>query len=237
MMYNDECIQSLIDGEWWITDDESGFSAGQLVWAYMPYVDMLPYVLISEGRAGGSTQHDLANYKVEQLRIGTNYTKTDQLPVAGMPVYNGEIRTLAKAKKRPAIILSSNGNELERSLTLGMPGWQKNATVIVAPYYGADHSGSRAGFPEAFVKKVYQGEYPQFMMDKLPLSGTDESVLYLSHMQAIGKHHNTIQKTNFRLSGNAFEIVHEWLNWFISGGVEEDSALAAYKEMNNNLYP
>lgn len=236
MTYSGDRIQDLID-EWWVKDEEPGFSAGKLIWAYMPYVDMIPYILIPEGRTGDSTQHHLANFRIEQLRISTTYNRTDDLPVAGLPINKGEIRKVSRAKKRPAVILASNGNDLGKKISTGMPTWQKGSTVIAAPFYGVDRSGTRGGFREDFVKKIYEGEYPQFMMDSLPFTGTNESVLYFNHMQALGKHHETIERTGFRLSDDALEILNQWVSWFMSGGVEEDTALALFKDLNENLFP
>ncbi len=72
-----------------------------------------------------------------------------------------------------------------------------------------------------------KGLYPQYMLDILPIKSknTVESFLRLDHIQPLGKHHNSIELTEYRLSGDALKIFDEWLSWLIYGGLDDDSEL------------
>ncbi len=64
----------------------------------------------------------------------------------------------------------------------------------------------------------------------MPLEGPEESVLFLNHMQAIGKHHDSIEMLPYRLSEDALVVLEEWINWYFSSELEEDGLLNYFKE-------
>jgi len=115
------------------------------------------------------------------------------------------------------VILSEGGDEVPRQLVRGKPAWQTAPTILVAPYYGADEDSTSSGFNPAFVERIKSGEYPQFMWDMLPLTGKDESILRMDHIQPIGRHHDSIELTDYRLSEDAIDIIDEWLTWIFTG--------------------
>jgi len=63
-------------------------------------------------------------------------------------------------------------------------------TALVVPFYGAEHTEARSGWPSQFLDRIRRCEYPQFMLDVLPGS-TTESVARLNHLQPIGRHHES----------------------------------------------
>lgn len=235
MTHVDERIQDLIDGDWWVVNDSPDYCVGRLIFAYMPYVDQIPYVLLPEGRTADPTNHSEAKFTITQLRINTRSLLSDSLPVAGLPLHNKEVYRVAKAKKRPAIIVAEGGFAIDQRSGAGMPKWQKGATLVAAPFYGVDHSGNRGGFPINFVNRVCQCEYPQFFLDNLPIDGVEKSILFLNHMQALGKRIETLEWTRYCLSNNALVILADYISWFMYGEIEKGCALAEFKEMMGNL--
>jgi hypothetical protein len=226
-MYPEDSIQSLIDN-WWVDEKSSELKRGRLIKAFLPHVDQIPKQLTVVGRPD-PTDHTKANYKMEPLRVGQSI-KRPGLPVAALPSFENEINTVYRAKKRPALIICEGGDAIERMLTLGKPKWQTAPTILVAPCYGANEDGTRAGFNPEFIRRVRQCEYPQFMWDQLPIGGSaTESLFRLDHIQPIGRHHDSIEFTNFRLSEQALEILDEWLVWLIRGDFDEDSLLFEFK--------
>src|SRR5207302_873569 len=53
----------------------------------------------------------------------------------------------------------------------GQARWQSARTLLVAPFYGADASGTRGGWPAPFVDRIRRAEYPQYIWDQLPSPG------------------------------------------------------------------
>ncbi len=213
-MYNENCLQALLD-TWWEYDENEDYNRGRLIRAFIPHVDQIPYSLIPIGREK-PTEHNVATVKIVPLNL-VKPNKLPKLPVAAIPQYPAEIRAVYRAKKRPAVILCSGGEKIDKSLTLNKAKWQTNRTVIVAPYYGADEGENISGFPPVFIDRIRRCEYPQFMWDKLPIGGSTESVLRLDHMQPVGRSRDSIQFTSYRLSSKALLLLEEWTDWLIKG--------------------
>ncbi len=93
----------------------------------------------------------------------------------------------------------------------------KGLYILVAPYYGAQEGGLRAGYPPEFIRRVERCEFPQFMTDFLPFHRSEESLLRFDHIQPLGRHHESIEATEYCLSDDALEIIDEWLTWIITG--------------------
>jgi hypothetical protein len=102
----------------------------------------------------------------------------------------------------------------------------------VAPYYGVDRSGTRRGWKPEFVQRIRRCEYPQYLWDKLPIGGSDESILRLDHLQPVGRHPSSFESTEYCLTDDALAIVDEWLSWLYRAVLPADSVLS---EIRNYL--
>lgn len=216
--YPDDSLQNYCSS-WWGRAQDQQVRRGRLLWAFVPHVDQHPYVLVPEGRSE-PTEHGSADYRVEPLQ-GT-LPVAAKLPVAGLPHYAGEVRLVLRAKKRPVLVLSTGGADVPKPLRTGAARYQTNPTLLVAPYYGADQGGSSGGWKPEFVARIRRCEYPQYMWDHLPLSGRNESILRLDHLQPVGRHGESYELTDFELHEEALGLVDEYLSWFLMGGLPED---------------
>lgn len=227
-MYPEDSVQNMV-GDWWIEDSSFEFSRGRLIRAFLPHVDQIPKQLVVTGRSD-ATDHTHANFTIEPLRI-KQPPKKPGLPVAALPAFEHEVNAIYRAKKRPALIVCEGGEQVDKKLILGKPKWQTAPTVLVAPYYGVTEGGKRAGFRPEFVKRVRRCEYSQFMWDTLPIGGTTtESILRLDHIQPVGRHHDAIELTQYRLSEEALGILDEWLSWLVSGDFDDESMLLFFRQ-------
>jgi hypothetical protein len=232
-MYPDYCVQQIIadpKNNWWVRNEEGTLCRGAIVFSFVPHFDQTPYTFEPIGRTA-ATEHNRADVKVEPLKVDRPL-KQVALPVAAAPLYRGEVWAAYKAKKRPCLVLGDNAAAVDKSLTLGMPKSSSASTVLVAPYYGADKDGTRAGYNKDFVERIRHCEYPQFIWDMLPLNdGPEASILRLDQLQPIGTHYNSYKVSDFKLSKIALEIVDDVLKWLIWGGLPEESDVLAYKEL------
>jgi hypothetical protein len=224
--YPDDSVHNLC-GEWWEVTDERRLEYGRLVKAFLPHVDQQPNVLVTQGRTNPEA-HEEADFEIRPLR-GNVPPPESYLPVAGLPTYEGEVRILQRAKKRPALVLSALGAEVESRLRTGSARYLTNRSVLVAPYYGGDRSGKRGGFNPAFLQRIRRAQFPQYAWDSLPVGGASESVLRLDHVQPLGENAQAIEVTAYRLTADAAEIVEEWLSWFRTGVLNEDTELAYFQ--------
>jgi hypothetical protein len=193
-----------------------------LIKAFIPHVGLTPCTLEVEGRSE-ATDHTRARFKIVPMRANKP-AHPPRLPVAAMPYVEGESWAVYQAKLRPALVLATGGAELPAEVARGL-GWQAAPALLVAPYYGADPTERRRGWPAAFVQRISRGEYPQYAYDRLPLGGSLESILRFDHVQPVGLHHDSYQLTDFELSADALGIIYEWLVWLVSGRLEEGGML------------
>lgn len=210
---------------WWVKDTSKEVSRGRLIQAYVPHVGPIPNRLSPIGRTEAEV-HTSAKFEIVPFRYGEP-KKHLSLPVAALPAFPNEEWLVYRVKRRPLLVIADNSLEVEKQLVLGKPRWQTAPTLLVAPYYGRDEgTGTRSGFSDAFVERVRQCEYPQFFWDMLPLTGTDESIMRLDHIQPVGNHHDTYGLTDYRLSDDALILLDEWVNWYIFECLDENSLLA-----------
>jgi len=133
---------------------------------------------------------------------------------------------VCRAKKRPVLVISAGGPDIPKPLRIGGANRQYAPYLSVAPYYGAEANGKRAGYNPKFVERVKACEYPHFMWEKLPFPTlTPESLLRLDHVQPIGRHADSYRLTDYCLSNEALRILDEWQMWLQTGLLPEGGVL------------
>jgi hypothetical protein len=205
---------------------------GRLIATLVSYPEMKPHRLIPEGRGDDARQHQRAVFRIEEFRIGDAPQVGGVLPVAGLPLHQGESYVVRRGKIRPVVVLSTGGPELHRAP--GAARWQTSHTVIVAPFYGADPGGTRGGWHPAFVDRIRRAEYPQYVWDTLPITGATESILRLDHLFALGADPASYRYYPFRLSSDALAVLDDWLQWLFTGDLDPDTVLGMMRtELSN----
>ncbi len=234
-MFPDDSIQGIITpSPWWKKSKEKKMERGRLIYAFAPYVDQVPYTVKPVGRTRAD-RHDRAKLDIAPLRIKARRTR-ESLPVAAMTLHEGEVWVAYRAKKRPCLVLGSGSPYVADHLRRGMPKRSTAPTVLVAPYYGVDRNGTRAGFNPELVERIRHAEYPQFFWDKLPISGPEESILRLDHMHPVGSHYLSYELSDYTLSNNAMEILDDFFSWLIWGGVPGDSLTLDYRKEIDSMF-
>jgi hypothetical protein len=220
--FPDDTVQ-YVCSEWWRHAPEQTLCRGRLIRAFVPHIDQEPYVLITEGRAEGIA-HERATFRMEPF-IFKEVHRAPALPVAALPQPKGERRFVYRGKIRPALVLACEADDIEKSLVSGAARWLTAKTFIVAPYYGTDQDGTRGGWPPAFVQRIRHAMYPQYMCDRLPIGGVNESVLRFDQVQPIGKNLAAIEILPFRLCEEALDIIDDWIVWYYRRAMPADGTL------------
>ena len=131
-----------------------------------------------------------------------------------------------RGKRRPGLILAEAKVRIDRSLTRGKGRWQTARTRLVAPFFSANGTSSRSGWPPELVTRIQHCEYPQYFWDNLPVPGSTEgSILRFDHAFSIGEDLANIDQTGYRLHPDALEVLQDWYLWYVTGTVTRDSAL------------
>ena len=218
--YPEICQQTLIE-PWWEEYTGNEYRPGRLVWAHLPHADQVPYTLIPEGRHEDPTDHKTGRVKIKPFSIGDPVKKRDDLPLAAMPVYEGEILCVYRAKKRPALIISKGGQLVEKELTKDKSKSRTAPTVLVAPSYSVGLK-----YKNELIERVRRCEYPQFIWDILPIGGNPEgSIIRLDHIQPVVRNKRSIESTPYCLSDKAMVFVMQWFDWLITGHMDPKSVL------------
>lgn len=232
-MTNDDGVrlQDLVAGAWWEVAKPAKLEAGRLARTFVPYPDVATFGLILEGRESPQ-DHSTARYRVEPIRAGRP-SKPPELPVAALPTFPGESFIAQRGKQRPVVVLGTGGSEIERSIFRGGAGYQRKSCVLVLPYYGTEKDGSRGGYPEQLLERVRRAEYPQMMVDRLPIGGNRESLLRFDHVLAVGTAASNFELTDYRLSEEPIALMREWFRWLVEGTIPVDGLL----EVARGLFP
>src|SRR4030043_1776828 len=112
MNYADDTIQAYVS-PWWITDNKRDFRRGRLIKAFLPHVHQVPFTLIPIGRGQDPTDHTKIRYTMKELKL-LDKNDLSLLPAAALVVPEGEKILAYRGKKRPALIISTGGEEIPR---------------------------------------------------------------------------------------------------------------------------
>lgn len=228
LTYPDDCIQSLLD-QWWEEKPEDKIrhiEEGQLIYAFIPHVEQIPMALVPKGRKEAQ-EHKLADCEIVPLN-SPKVLRRSTLPVAGIPIYEKEVRLVLRAKRRPVLILGLPGPQIPYELVKNKPRWQRISYFIGVPYYGAEEgTGRRSGYNQLFLEKVRHAVFPHFFWEILPLfqKTTIVSVLRFDHIMPIGSHYMSIEPTKWKLSKEALLVMRDWFYWYLCGEFPSDSLL------------
>ena len=234
MSFPTDSVQNIVTS-WWEERDKKDLKKGSLIYAFVPHVDQVPITLTIIGRKEAE-KHKEAKLNITPLRIN-DYRPKEALPVAALSLHEGELWTAYRAKKRPCLVVGTEQPKVDNSLRRDMPKKLTSATLLVAPYYGADKDGRRAGYNPELVERIRHAEYPQFMLDYLPIGGPKQSILRLDHIQPIGLHYYAYEHSGFCLSEEAVELIlDDWLKWLFYGGLPPDSFLLDYQKEIISIY-
>jgi len=231
MSFSENSLQSLAESEWWIKNESKKLCRGALIFAFIPHIDLIPCSLEPVSRTE-ATKHDSAIVQVSPISINQPLKKKPMLPIAAMPLNDGEVWAAYKAKKRPCLVFSNSGIPVDKELTRGKPNHATAPTFLAAPYYGIGQNGKRSGYNPLFIEGVRHCEYSQFHWEKeLPFKGGEESLLRLDHLQALGAHYKSYELSDYMLSPYAMSLLDDLLHWFVWGGLPKNSDLLHYKDL------
>jgi hypothetical protein len=228
MTFPTDSIQYICDS-WWEGCEKNKLTRGALIKAFVPHVDQVPNTLIPIGRKDPG-EHSKAVIEISPLQINTPRPK-EALPVAALSLHDGELWMAYRAKKRPCLVIGTKQPEIDNTFRRDMPKKLTSPTLIVAPYYGTDQNGKRAGYNSELVDRIRHAEYPQFILDYLPIPDSEQSILRLDHIQPVGLHYHAYEHSGFCLSDEAVELIlDDWLQWLFYGGLPENSLILDYQK-------
>lgn len=225
MDFPEDSIQYVLEDWWQTTTPGDSPRRGDLIRVMVPFKFGLPSRIVAKRREDQPGDHESVEFEVQQFSFDSKPPR-ERLPIAGLPHMEDGAYQLTPFKKRPALVLASAADPLDQKLTNGLAGYQKTPCFLVAPYYGVDKNGSRAGYPEPLVRAIRNCTYPHYFWDCLPLKGdTASSLLRLDSMFSVVSDRHYYQHTGYKLSSDAMEIMAEYVDWYLSGSLPKNSLI------------
>jgi len=224
-------ILQLIPQKSFFVKPEEPFSPGQFCWVPVPHIDPIPRILDIE--RDSPEEHTEVSFKLRNANKKKDFRVKDRvLPIKYLNLRAHEELLVQRAKKRPAIILSTNVEcfpDIAKILkTKGKKHLQEDAMFVV-PCYSIEKGNSRAGFPAEMVTRIRCLIYRQFFY--YPASTElHEGVARFDRVQTvIGKDPATIEPVNLALSDEAYSVFLSVFLYCMSGDKDDD--LESTKEL------
>ena len=81
-------------------------------------------------------QHGHAEYRIETFRMGEPAKCVAALPVAALPIRDGETYLVQRGKRRPALVVCTGGTPVAKDFRAGQSRWQSAPTLRGAILWG-----------------------------------------------------------------------------------------------------
>lgn len=219
MSFPEHCVQAWISEGWWVKSGSNSLRRGTLVRAFVPYVggrqELVPTARSSP------TEHRRLDAELQGFHLSKKH-RAPNPPCASFPYFPSERSAVQRGKIRPALVVSDLARYQERKETAS---WIKKPSVLIAPYFGADPDGRRAGWPACLVNAIEHYKLPQYLSDSLPIGGPAKSILRLDQIQPLENSSNEFRFTGWELSEEAVNILDEWVFWYRTGCLDPEGPL------------
>lgn len=234
-----DAIQSYFTNEteqWWVKKPTASIATPErwdLLVSLVPHLGDVPHrahLTRIEAENHVNLRAEVTAFHIDRHRPAP---ETD-LPAAAFPdgafIYGGKVR--------PALVVSHVHPSPSRAVR-GSARTVTKPSFLVAPYYGAEPDGSRAGFPHEFVARIRQAQYSQFFWDQLPtglphMKRTEcSSILRLDQVFPIYRKREedvaAWATTGWTLAPKARKVLEEWIRWGFQGGVKPEGAIDMFR--------
>jgi hypothetical protein len=213
----------------YIKTDPKSFKNGQICWIVSPYIKEIPQILDVERNK--AEEHDEFKFDLKNVDPDNDFKPSAKrtLPIKYLNLESTEELLIQKAKKRPAIIISSGLDaypEIAKLLKQRGKIHLQEDSLFLIPCYGVETQDDRRGFPSEMVTRIRCLLYRQFFYMPYHSPLTSESIARLDRIQVIvGRHRAAIEPTSLCLSDDVFYILLAQFMFCISGIEEEEFAI------------
>ncbi|MEZ4426882.1 MAG: hypothetical protein R3A51_04215 [Nannocystaceae bacterium] len=228
--YPEDSLQDLLGfrgGGWWEEQvDGIKLERGALLWTFVPH----PHVAALELEAAppaGPPDPERARIRLTAHELGARPVVSAPVPALAQRV---DERLLARrGAVRLALVVSHlHGYPPQPSEARR---WMTAPLVMVAPCFDA------ARWPAPLVDSVRRAQHPQYLWERSPVAPHEPMIIRLDAMQPLHREDRAaVRFTGARLSGDALDLLDDWLAWFLTGSIAEDSDLYAAHRTLRELY-
>lgn len=214
--------------EFYTKTDPSSFKNGQICWIISPYINEIPQILDVERNK--PEEHHEFKFVLKNVDPDNDFKPSADrtLPIKYLSLESTEELVIRKAKKRPAIIISSGLDaypEIAKLLRQRGKKHLQEDSLFLIPCYGVETEDDRRGFPPEMVARIRCLLYRQFFYIPYHTPLKSDSIARLDRIQVIiGRHRAAIEPTGLCLSENVFQLLLSQFIFCISGIEEKEFA-------------
>lgn len=224
--------------EYYTRIDPKLFKRGQLCWIVSPFITQMPQILDAERYK--AEEHDDFKFVLRNADPDNDFRASRErtLPIKYLKLKSAEELLVQKAKKRPAIIISSDLDIYPEITTFLKQGGEKHLqedSLFMIPCYGTETLEDRKGFPQEMVIRIRYLLYRQFFYLPQCTPLAEDSIARLDRVQVvIDRHRAAIEPTDLCLSEDVFQLFMS-LFMFCMSGIEEEELSTIRSLMKENL--
>lgn len=213
-------------------------SCGDVYWVPVPFVDQVTRVL--EATRADPRNHAEFDFFIQQIEARHFTKRNDRLPLKLLHLESTEEAVIARAKKRPAIVLcqgcvSDTGEHLS-PVDQRMAKELTRDCYVVAPMYSTATPQEPGMFMPQLVARIRAMSYAHLAC--LPELGKNEPVpgeivrldrMMVTHLS------RGCDYSGYRLHPESRGLIQGQLSWFLNGEVNEE--LAVIIELARSMLP
>lgn len=208
--------------------DPKNFKKGQICWIVSPFINEIPQILDVERNK--AEEHDEIKFVLKNVDSDNDFKPSAKraLPIKYLNLQSTEELLIQKAKKRPAIIISSGVDTFPEITKLLRQNGKKHLqedSLFLIPCYSVETQDDRHGFPSEMVARIRCLLYRQFFYMPCQLPLKTDSIARLDRIQVIvGRHRAAIEPTDLCLSDDVFQLFLMQFMFCVSGIEDEEFA-------------
>jgi hypothetical protein len=225
--------------EYYTRIDPKLFKSGQICWIITPQIDTIPRILAV--KRDDPEEHGEFKFKLKNVDPDNDFRahRERTLPLKYLRLESTEELLVQKAKKRPAIIISSDLDiypEITKILKQDGKRHLQEDSLFLLPCYGTETIEDRRGFPQEMVTRICCLLYRQFFYLPQCSPLKEDSIVRLDRIQVvIDRHRAAIEPTDLCLSEELMSILSSLFMFCITGIEEND--FAEIRSMIKESYP
>lgn len=203
---------------------------GQFCWIPVTHLDPIPRILDVE--RADPQEHYATKFSIRNMTDG-DFKKKTRLPIKVLSLRETEELVIHRAKRRPAIIISSETTIFDDVKSLLQQMGRKHLqeeNLIVAPLYSVESGDHEGGFPPVMVARIRALMYKQFFFcprENSPL--TADSIMRLDRLHAVTPNYPAYIPEPHSLSIEALGVLMAILRSLF--GAKEEPEFKALKDL------
>lgn len=213
---------------------------GRIVWCPVGNVEEVPRVLDVERAT--PTDHFATKFSIVQMGAG-HFKERTRLPVKSLTLQGTEELLIAKAKKRPCVVVSSPNTDFADHETVPEIKRKRhlwNGAVLLAPLYGLETAADGQGFPPVMVARIKALLYSQFIHipQKCPKSGISmrkDAIVRLDRMFSAVPAARAVEMEDYKLAEEPLALLLAMARVRLGG--EPTDALSLVMELAREALP